>query len=52
MIYAGDGLFCYTEDLMNIAHVMEDLAAIGWTPGDDVEMPPANPDRSFAHPLL
>jgi ketosteroid isomerase-like protein len=52
MIYAGNGLFCYTEDLMNITHIIEDLATIGWTPGEEVEMPPANPNRSFAHPLL
>jgi ketosteroid isomerase-like protein len=51
MIYAGNGLFCYNEDLLNIAHIAEDIAAIGWMPGEGYEMPPANPDRSFAHPL-
>jgi ketosteroid isomerase-like protein len=51
MIYGGNGLFCYNEDLLNIAHIAEDLAAIGWMPGEGYEMPPANPDRSFAHPL-
>ncbi len=52
MIYAGNGLFSYTEDLMNILHITEDLASVGWVPGEAVEMPPPNPNRSFVHPAL
>ena len=27
MIYAGDGKFCYEEDLLNMVHVFEDMRA-------------------------
>ncbi|MBX3314734.1 MAG: nuclear transport factor 2 family protein [Actinobacteria bacterium] len=47
LIYAGDGLFSYEEDLMNMAHCVEDITASGWMPGDGFNMPPASPDRDF-----
>jgi ketosteroid isomerase-like protein len=43
--YAGDGKFSYEEDLLNMAHVLEDLAASGWRPGAGFTPPPANPVR-------
>jgi ketosteroid isomerase-like protein len=45
--YAGDGKFSYEEDLLNMAHVLEDLAASGWRPGPGFTAPPANPDRTI-----
>jgi ketosteroid isomerase-like protein len=50
LIYAGDGKFCYEEDLLNMTHVFEDLAASGWTPPPGMGMPPKNPDRDFSRP--
>lgn len=50
LVYAGDGRFCYEEDLLNMAHVMEDLAASGWSPKDGFNMPPAKPNRDFSRP--
>ncbi len=44
--YAGDGRFSYEEDLLNMAHVLEDLGASGWRPGPGFTAPPANPDRT------
>jgi ketosteroid isomerase-like protein len=44
--YAGDGKFSYEEDLLNMAHVLEDLGASGWRPGPGFTAPPANPDRT------
>jgi ketosteroid isomerase-like protein len=44
--YAGDGKFSYEEDLLNMAHVLEDLAASGWRPGPGFTPPPADPDRT------
>ena len=44
--YAGDGKFSYEEDLLNMAHVLEDLATSGWRPGPGFTAPPANPDRT------
>lgn len=43
--YAGAGRFSYEEDLLNMAHVLEDLAASGWTPGPGFTPPPAHPAR-------
>ena len=46
LLYAGDGKFSYEEDLLNMAHVLEDLGASGWRPGPGFTAPPANPDRT------
>jgi hypothetical protein len=50
LIYAGDGKFSYEEDLLNMTHVLEDLAASGWRPGPGFNLPPANPDRDVSRP--
>lgn len=50
LVYAGDGRFSYEEDLLNMAHVMEDLAASRWRPGPGFVAPPSDPDRNFARP--
>ena len=50
LVYAGDGKFSYEEDLLNMAHVREDLKASGWRPGEGFVMPPAAPDRAFHRP--
>ncbi len=51
LIYAGDGKFCYEEDLLNMAHVLEDLRASGWRPGDGFNAPPSEPNRDFSRPV-
>ena len=48
--YAGDGPFDYEEDLLNMTHVLEDIAASRWRPLPGFIAPPANPDRNFARP--
>lgn len=48
LVYAGDGKFCYEEDLLNMAHVNEDLRACGWRPAPGFVMPPADPNRNWA----
>jgi ketosteroid isomerase-like protein len=50
LVYAGGGKFSYEEDLLNMTHVLEDLAASGWRPGPGFCAPPADPDRNFARP--
>ena len=37
------GKFSYEEDLLNMAHVLEDLGASGWRPGAGFTAPPAEP---------
>ena len=48
LVYAGDGKFSYEEDILNMAHVNEDLRASGWKPGPGFNMPPRNPNRDFS----
>jgi hypothetical protein len=48
--YAGDGRFNFEEDLLNMAHVLEDLQASGWRPGPGFVNPPANPNRDVTRP--
>ncbi|MSW99838.1 MAG: DUF4440 domain-containing protein [Actinobacteria bacterium] len=50
LVYAGDGKFSYEEDMLNMAHVIEDLTASGWRPGEGFVPPPKNPDRNFSRP--
>lgn len=48
--YGHDGCFDYEEDLLNMGHVMEDIVASGWQPGEGFTAPPADPARDFAPP--
>jgi limonene-1,2-epoxide hydrolase len=48
--YAGEGRFSFEEDLLNMAHVLEDLAASGWRPGPGFQAPPPAPDRTVDRP--
>jgi ketosteroid isomerase-like protein len=50
LVYAGDGKFSYEEDILNMVHVLEDLAASGWRPRPGFNSPPANPNRDFSRP--
>jgi len=50
LVYAGGGKFSYEEDLLNMAHVLEDLAASKWRPHAGFTAPPTAPDRNFDRP--
>lgn len=50
LMYAGSGRFSYEEDLLNMAHVLEDLRESGWTPPPGFSMPPSAPDRDWRRP--
>lgn len=45
LYYAGGGKFSYEMDLMNMAHINQDLKAAGWAPTGDFNMPPRDPNR-------
>lgn len=47
LVYAGDGKFSYEEDLLNMAHVLEDISASGWRPTGPMHLPPERPNRNF-----
>jgi SnoaL-like domain len=48
--YAGDGKFDYDEDILNMAHVNEDMRASGWRPSPEFVFPPKHPDRDWSRP--
>ena len=50
LIYAGNGKFSYDEDLLNMTHVIEDLKAAKWMPGEGFEAPPKSPNRDWSRP--
>jgi ketosteroid isomerase-like protein len=50
LYYAGNGLFCYSHDMLNMAHVFEVMKAIGWKATAEVNMPPREPNRDVSLP--
>lgn len=46
LYYAGDGLFCYSHDYLNMTHVLEGLKAMDWQPPPEFNLPPQKPDWS------
>lgn len=50
LYYAGGGKFCYELDLMNMAHVLEDMRAAQWKPTGEFHMPPKQPNRDWSLP--
>ena len=50
LYYAGNGLFCYSHDMLNMAHVFEVMKAIGWKPNSEMNMPPREPNRDVSLP--
>jgi len=52
LIYAGDGKFCYEEDLLNMQHVFADMRESGFRPPPEMGLPPKHPNRDFSHPRL
>jgi len=50
LVYAGDGKFCYEEDLLNMTHLFEDVKESGFRFSSDMGAPPAKPNRDFSRP--
>ena len=48
-MYAGDGKFCYEEDLLNMVHVFEDIKESGFRFSADM-VPVPKPNRDFSRP--
>ena len=51
LVYAGDGKFCYEEDLLNMTHLFKDIKASGFRFSSDMGEPPAKPNRDFSRPV-
>ncbi|MBJ7358890.1 nuclear transport factor 2 family protein [Nocardioides sp.] len=50
--HAGDGLFDYELDVVNMTEVMELVASSGWRPGPGATFPTEPPDRDVTPPRL
>ncbi|MCU1373500.1 MAG: ketosteroid isomerase-like enzyme [Actinomycetia bacterium] len=50
LLYAGGGKFRYEEDVLNMAHLFEDLKALAWQPPAGMSPPPRSPVRDFSRP--
>ena len=50
LYYAGNGLFCYSHDMLNMTHVGETLKAMRWKPPASFNMPPREPNRDVSLP--
>jgi len=49
LVYAGDGKFCYEEDLLNMVHVFEDIKESGFRFSSGM-VPVPKPNRDFSRP--
>lgn len=50
LYYAGDGLFCYSHDMLNMVHIGETMKAMNWQPPPTLNMPPRHPNRDVSLP--
>jgi ketosteroid isomerase-like protein len=50
LYYAGDGLFCYSQDMLNMTHIGETMRAMEWRPPTEFNMPPRTPNRDVSLP--
>jgi hypothetical protein len=50
LYYAGNGLFCYSHDMLNMTHIGETLKAMNWRPPAAFNMPPSRPNRDVSLP--
>ena len=48
--YAGDGLFCYSHDMLNMTHIGQVMREMEWKPPDAFNMPPRRPNRDVSLP--
>lgn len=50
LYYAGNGLFCYSHDMLNMTHVGQTMREMGWRPPKEFNMPPRQPVRDVSLP--
>jgi ketosteroid isomerase-like protein len=51
LYYAGDGLFAYEYQMVNVAHIDAVLQEMGWQPNADLNPPPRHPNRDSSLPV-
>jgi ketosteroid isomerase-like protein len=50
LYYVGDGLFCYSLDMLNMTHIGQVMRAMEWRPPAEFNMPPRQPNRDVSLP--
>ena len=50
LYYAGDSLFCYSHDMLNMTHVGQTMRDMEWRPTQKLNMPPRTPNRDASLP--
>src|SRR5262249_34244428 len=50
LYYAGDGLFCYSHDMLNMTHIGQTMRDMGWQPPPAFNAPPRRPNRDISLP--
>jgi ketosteroid isomerase-like protein len=50
LYYAGDGLFCYSHDMLNMTHVGQTMRDMQWRPPANVNFPPKEVNRDVSLP--
>jgi len=50
LYYAGDGLFSYEYQMINVGHIDAVLKEMAWVPNAELNPPPENPNRDWSLP--
>jgi len=50
LYYAGEGLFCYSHDMLNMTHIGRTMRDMRWKPPETFNMPPREPNRDVSLP--
>jgi ketosteroid isomerase-like protein len=50
LYYTGNGLFCYSHDMLNMTHVGQTMKAMDWSPPSEFNLPPRDPNRDVSLP--
>ena len=50
LYYAGDQLFCYSHDMLNMTHIGQTMRDMGWKPPKGFNLPPRQPNRDVSLP--
>ncbi len=50
LYYAGNGLFCYSHDMLNMTHIGQTMKAMRWTPPAAMNFPPKTINRDISLP--
>jgi hypothetical protein len=50
LYYAGNGLFCYSHDMLNMTHIGQTMRDMGWKPPARFNLPPREPNPDVPLP--